>query len=576
YKSLDHEYPGFRFPSRLHLQWFELSDAMINPPLESITDAQVQAKYDELVAAKDLKVILPPPRITPSETPVIPPANGGDPAPTGAPTDPDSGEATPENGEGSEAPGVETPTSETPSTESPGTETPEGNAPATTDPSTDEPGTGDGQSNLLPGSNGQQFVSIQEEPTEPALAAPNTTAQEQPTGTPEDEPVAPETETTEPLVVEIPATSDGSQESTDEQPTSEVQIPGDEDPTTPSTDPLIRPLDDELKAEIRTMLQREIANKKREEILETLRSRLAEYMGEYVTYRAEVDSGVIPADSPAPATPDFKAWASEFEIAFGDTEKLYDFEQVNQLPLGQQFVEFDPMMLNMGRMPSTVVQELFSRPVSALTLYEPRGTAFGRHVYWVAEASASHVPSLEECEKDIIRHWRWSKAVELAKADAAKRLEKVGANQTLRDVYPDEAKASLSFSAWSIGGGNLPQSGGMQPTLSPVPIEMPAAEGDEFVAPERLEELGLEFMQAVFAAKPGDKVVATDFRNQRVFAINVIERTTTEPLSETAVMNQTAPSPMANAVIGVDMGMFVRDWMWELQEKRHVRWSVRP
>ncbi|MEZ6108825.1 MAG: hypothetical protein R3B96_22755 [Pirellulaceae bacterium] len=55
---------------------------------------------------------------------------------------------------------------------------------------------------------------------------------------------------------------------------------------------------------------------------------------------------------------------------------------------------------------------------------------------------------------------------------------------------------------------------------------MPARKETSSWLQNDLRNLGWEFMQAVFAAKPGiDKVVATIFRNQRVFAINVIERT---------------------------------------------------
>lgn len=581
FEDLMRERPGFRLPDQARVQWIQITPDMTNPPVDSITDAQVQAEYDRRVAARELSVSAVSPTIPPSDNPLIPPVDTPliPPANEGEGTEGTNPETPATETPATEAPGTETPATETPATDPPATETPASETPATgggepssTEPATPETPAGGGQTSLI---SPTQFVSAtQDEPatTEPATqepAATETPATETPAAT---EAPAQEPANVEAPAAEVPTTEPAAQDPAVPPSTQDIQIPSGT-PATPG-EFVARPLDDELKAKIREDLSREIGRKRREEITLTILDRLKDHAGDVASHVAEIEAGVVPADAEGPAAPEFKKWVDEFGVAFGDSEGLVDQAKLSDLPIGQQFAMIDfNQMQNFNQFP-TVDQILFANGIESVMLYEPQEVLGGGFIYWVSEKSPSHIPTLEACQNDIIRYWRWNKALELAQADAKKKLDAVGANQTLKDVYP-EAQASSSFSYWSVGGGNVGMFQGQRPTLSPIPIENPAVEGEETpAAPERVTDIGHEFMRAIFGAAAGEKVVAPNARHDKVYAIQVVELNGMLPLSETAVMNQTAPSMMANAVVGSDMQQFTREWITELMSTRNVRWSV--
>lgn len=596
------ESPGFRMPDRARIQWFKITPEMTNPPVDSITEEQVLAEYNRRVAARELSVAAPVPSIPPSETPLIPPQETPLIPPTNEPGTTEPGEG---GSEENTVPGTTEPTpgetqpetpAETP-VEAPA-ETPT-ETPAPTPEATPEAGSGDGSSESPPATeptgDGQtsllgntQFVSAtQDEPaaTEPAATEP-ATAEPQGTEPEATEPAASEASATEPAASETQETPEPTPAEAETQApapvepsattTQDIQVPGTQVPETPGSGTeefRVRPLDDELKAKIREDLSRQLGLERREEIIAVLTDRLADQLSKVASYDAEMQAEVIPADTPPPAAPDFKAWVDEFGIEFGDSESLMNQQQMSELPIGQQFSTDFSQFQNFNDIP-TVAQILFLDGIERRTLYEPQQVLGNNYIYWISEKSPTHIPSLEECEPQIVRYWKWTKALELAKAEAQKKLDAISSNQTLKDVYP-EAQASSSFSYWSVGGGNVGMFQGQRPTISPVPIEGATAEGTDAPAtPERLTDIGHEFMRAVFSTQEGGVVVAPNFRRDKIYAIQVVERDEMGPLSETAVMNSPTPSNMANVVIGSDVQQFVREWFTELMKERNVRWTV--
>ncbi|HRF02456.1 MAG TPA: hypothetical protein PLI18_18230 [Pirellulaceae bacterium] len=562
--------PGFRSLDKARVQWFDIRIESLTGSVGRISDAEVQAEYDARVARKDLSVIdsgLPSTDLPGgTDTPLIPPADGGDAPLPG--TDPASPSDAPMPMGSGETPATETPAP----TETPGP-MPGDLPPAPIEPT--PPGSGDGneapqQSSLV--GDRLRFVSTdaQEAPTGDAPVPP---------AVPQETPVPAET----PTPAETPATTE-TQEPMTETPaevpptTGDVTIPDapvvetgtEQTPATEAEVPVrFKPLDDAMKTRIRDDLKREKARVKQGEIKETLRSRLTEYMLDLASWRDGVESGTD-AEAPEPAKPNFKEWSEEFGIVFGDTEKLYDADQLRTIEIGEQPSELDFQLLqSLGRLP-TVVDEVFGAGVDSVRPYEPKVTFGDSYLYWVAEASPSHVPTFEECSDEIIRFWRWEKAVELAKADAEKKLAAISGDQTLKDAFGDEVIESRPFSYWSVGGGNIGSFG--QITISPVNYSKTGADG--VTVTETLDDLGQEFMDPVFAAEAGGKVIGIDYRHETVYAVQVLEKETTGPLSETAVMNQTAPNPNATRIVGADIGEFLQDWFLDLEKRRNLRWTI--
>ena len=137
---------------------------------------------------------------------------------------------------------------------------------------------------------------------------------------------------------------------------------------------------------------------------------------------------------------------------------------------------------------------------------------------------------------------------------------------TLKDAFGEEVLESQPFSWWSVGGGNVGAFGG-QITISAVT----AVKGTETTT---IDTLGNEFMASVFSSEPGSKLVSNDYRRRTVYAIQVLEKQTTEPLSEAAVMNLVQPGQNATRIIGSDLGEYVENWFADLEKRRNVRWTV--
>lgn len=581
--DLEMKRPGFRQLDRARLQWFEIPLDALLLPAESITDAEVQAEYDRRVAAKDFSVV------DTGTTPAGPAAPiDGLPAPPSEPageTPPagDGQNAPPPMTEGGAAGGAEgtpaEPATETPPPAEPAPAEPTSGEPAPSEPAPSEPAptdpAGGGQSSRA--LKGQaRFVSAlksQETPAEPAPQEPATEPAAEP-ATQEPEVTAPAT--TEAPAQETPAAETPAQEPTTETPateatgTGEVQLPEPTELTTGTTpetqapiEPKFKPLDDALKQRIREDLRRERGRVKREQVRAALQQQVTDHMLDRETYEFDKGAGVATGNPPTP--PDFKAIALENDVRFGDTETMLNAEEVQQTELGKQFAPFDQMPMNVTDLP-TVTGVLFGQGIDAVREYQPLETLGGTYVYWVAEKSPAHIPTLEECEKDIVRFWRWEKAVELARADAEAKLAQVTGEATLKDAFGEEVLESQPFSWWSVGGGNVGAFGG-QITISAVT----AVKGTETTT---IDTLGNEFMAAVFSAEPGSKLVSNDYRRRTMYAVQVLEKQTTEPLSEAAVMNLVQPGQNATRIIGSDLGEYVENWFADLEKRRNVRWTV--
>ena len=550
FPSFQKNTPGFRVPDQAVIQWFKTDQDSFLPDVESITEERIVEEYNRRVEAKDLSVI-----DSGSDEEATPPAETeGNAEPADGDAEPAEGDAEPAEGDAEPAEGDAEPAEDTSNPDT-------GETKEDASPEKEETSGSDEQSSL-PRSKGTQFVSTrlsQEETENQGETTQDETpqnneqveaeeTQKEEAGDPpaeNQEGEAPPSETEDVADTESPSET---QEETEAQPSDESSGEVEEVETK------FKPLED-VRDDIIEDLRRQDAGEKRNAALESITETLNDYFIEYEIWQAEQ---IEEPGSPAPTAPDFAKIAADYGIKFSETDGIVDFPTFNETELGQSFSEIPRSQFNFQNFP-TVAQTLFQN-FRSTKQYQAKTTLLRDYVYWISEKENQHVPTLEEAREDIVRYWKWDKAVELARDEAKSKLTEPDFSETAFESQP--------FSWLSVGAGSLGAGGG-QLSLSTVDY----LDGEEL---KELDTLGNEFMRTVFGLKVGDKgQAAIDALRENVFAVKVVDKVTDNSLAEMTVKNATAPSPDDRRVIGTAMGEYRDDWVADLLKRRNVRWTVK-
>ena len=500
YVDMGMKKPGFKIPRKVNVQYFvaEMATFLQNEK-NKLTDAQVEAEYEKLVAAEDPIVV----EIVPQSEPAGFDINIGEDESekTGEPgaektdaTDTDdakTGESKTELDVKAEVPVLNMPEAKT---EEPAVPDPEAliNEPpveAKPDGLKVTPAEGEGGQSLTVRKTKHQFASfVQEKEAAAAVEAVlgDTTPKAQ-------------------------QTADGENTQDDVGGIDDLEL-SDETagPMTGETDKKtrIKPLS-EVADEIRTRLARAAAFKKKDEASKRAEISLKTHQMQVLTWENSRDRDTTPKPTP----PDFEVIAKENGLIFHETGLVDRFEladteigKVNfpvqvQSPQGPMRMDFqsvnNKIFLDYDR-----VDLLIPQRVSDIIT----GNAY---VIWTSEKEDVRIADLAESKEKIIKYWKYQKAVELAREAAEGMASKASADQKLTTLFPEKAAPTGEFT-WFRPGRSAE-----------------AAYGNPF----GITRPGEEFMRTAFALGDGEAGVAANDSRDTIY---VIQRTTpATPVADT-------------------------------------------
>ena len=568
--------PGFKQNKRVNVQYlYGDPNVFLENEMRNVTDAEVQAKYEELVEAEDGLVME---QIPPEETEL----NEDAPEPGDAPTPPQDIESTdPSLGGSSDdpapMPGTDPGTAETtegtipegtiPEGTIPGGTIPEGTIPEGTIPegtipegaipegaipegaipegaipessSTTSPTTG---LSVYPRSKHTVFTSLQQDETPEVVEEvikqledldPPTTQDSDPAPNPEssENPNASE-QTDDPDMLD-----DGSQ---DEKPMLPI---------------LQRPmkLDEELARKIRISMVRALANAKLETAVSTAQAEVQDLQFDFIEWEALTDQEKKDTEKPVI---DLKALAREFGLEQGETG-LVSLDKLIKSEFGKKeanrVVRFRKITVPFGVIIATGLDK--RNIMETDTLVENLNKK--NYVWWLAEKHDIEIRSFADSKEEVLEYWRYQQARELALADAKSIAEKLNSSNELlsesKYAKNDKVTNTGEFTWFSENG---------------------------FATPENVEFPGDQFMTAVFETKLSEAGAAFNELEDTVYVFQKIsedkrsdETLREEFLSEFSKFQQipgTAAS-MSN-IRGREMGAKMRD---NILKRYDVNWVSR-
>jgi len=433
----------------------------------------------------------------------------------------------------------------------------------TTEPSADTPPSEAPQS-PEPAANSPQPKEAQPEPPKPDAPKPESPEPEAPK--PADSP-APKAEsapaTTPPATTE---TTDPESAGTPEPP-----VPAASSSSTPPSEEApekIRPLDDELRQEIREELTEIEARKPAQERVDKA---IAELRSE-VTRLGREKRKALRSENPEddevePAGPvDVSSIAGQHGLTVGQIP-LVDALEINGSEDGEkpgyelgesfnmQFVSWPPTRQNF----TDIAFAENTRRYSPSTI---SGSESGvQFLYWKIDGEEPYVPTFAEARPDVEAAWKRIEARKIAENEAKKIADALNkANQTLPEKFGDSDQPVIEppdFS-WLTTGFN--PGGAGTPTLSDV---------------EGVENAGQDFMKEVFSLKVGEVGTTNDMPKSKVYLVRLVSDSPPEDLLKQLFLTS-GDSPEVQYVAYVENLSLLRAWIENLETEMDVKWQRDP
>lgn len=572
---LDEGRPGFRQPRRIQVGYLEANYDEIEPLVDEPTDEEIQKRY-ELQYKRSLPLddgpMLPPQLQLPGEN--LPQSTPDDAPKTTPDTPKPDADAPPQS------------TSEKPD-EAPKSEpTPDAGEKKDDAPPPAEKDDNDNSSSSVPILRTEQFVAFNQDeppsPTNPADAPqpekPAATTDEKPAADaekPADKPAATTADAPEKPAQTPDKPAEKSAGDKPEEPTDDSKKPADSsvppEPETPPTTSLEpRPLDDELKLEIRDDLLRERTQERIRELVVTAYDEMVR-----VSLNMQLDPGHPEYTSLDTARGQLQKFAAEKNLAYVETPFLSypDLRESEDHQIGRA-------MTTLGQQGQVVADFLFFQ-TSPEDLYrvsqaENAFTDSG-YAFWKIGDQAAFVP--ENLDDELVRNqvvatWRQLQAQPRAQARAQEVADLVRASEqpmseTLADVTVTGEADALLLDVRETGNFTwLTRSSAAATSLGQPPSIRPS------VIPG-VDDAGQRFFETVFEdLQPGDVGVAPNREGDVLYVVRIKERQpgTDEELERlrrsflsTAAQNEFA------GLTRQSLGDFSVNWVERLFEEHNVR-----
>jgi len=361
----------------------------------------------------------------------------------------------------------------------------------------------------------------------------------------------------------------------------------------PSPPVRYKPLDDELKKEIREKIARERvtadATTEMQLAIEAARRSVERYANAWALWK---DPALKRAK---PKLPDFAALAKKYGLEYHTTPPL-DLLEIAQLSSSlpddsKPYLELlQATELNLQARsgnPTIMFRDLAARLLSEETpddvpRFQPQmisspfafGGSFGApqqvFLFWVAEVQPERVPQLEEVRDRVTEFWRYREAYRRA-AEYAKQLiaradaEKKPLKETLSESERNSLITTEPFS-WMTTGA-VGTASRQPPMLSPVRGKN--GKGEEVV----LRDLGDPFMEEIFRLHQGknERTITHDLPEKNAFAVELVREVVgPEQLRELFLVS--GSDITLRQLAQEDRFKFFTEWYDRLSEEFEVQW----
>ncbi len=319
---------------------------------------------------------------------------------------------------------------------------------------------------------------------------------------------------------------------------------------------------EEARDEIAEELARTRMIPKLDEVLtNVLVNEMTPYYGAYRQFRAFRESGVESGEgSELPKRPDLKKYAEEHNLDYGQTE-LVDGVQIAKTPFGlSQIPNNDSgitgMVANVAMGPQIEMFKPFeSGHLDQAASIQTGKTVFLQFIFWKVAERAAYIPELKEVRDEVIDAWKRIQARELADAAAKQLAQKLKGGD-------DAWQAALSTSEQALVVETEPFTWmsrlGQQADITPVP---------------RLDTVGAEFMEQVFATPVGQAAVAPNANKSVMYVFRVTEMSP----SDDELRERFNADPLKSGPINIsrfESQKMLASWYENLEKELGVEWQV--
>ncbi len=359
-----------------------------------------------------------------------------------------------------------------------------------------------------------------------------------------------------------------------------------EQPATSSGPPEVkyRPLDDELKAEIRDILRQQWVE-------EEIKRRVA------LALQFMQDLGprhvLASPDSPdylslEQLSAELRKFAEQHGLHYEETP-LLSYEQLlesEDYPIGRAIEPVDNPFeaVTAAKVADQVLgtqSEAVFQPLEAMD--PPPGR--NRYVYWVVEYREPHIPTFDEpgIREEVERQWRLHQARPAARGRAEQLAEKVRegikAGRAMAEVLKDE-KVTDAESAPPVAVFETPQFTWLRPFQPPVPRLNPFENNDppvEVSPIPGIDGTNDAFMEAVFGLPVGGVGTVVNADQTAFYVVHVTRRShqtaeERQQLLDDFLKSDVFRSRIHNYLTMQSASRLYRRWVAALQEKYAVRW----
>lgn len=311
----------------------------------------------------------------------------------------------------------------------------------------------------------------------------------------------------------------------------------------------------EVEQEIRRNLARAPAQDKVTEAMNGARTEIRKFFQAHASWRAKSKAKL---DVPEPTPPDVKQLGEKFGLIGGEIP-LVDELQIGDYELGKAFrFSFEGNQFRRQSFAQIAYTD-------KLPLYQPdQIRSFEVDVeflYWKTKEEAAFVPTLQDIRAEVVDAWKLREAYALAKAEAEKLAKAAKGDKPLKESLDEKlAKTVLEPPEFTwLTRGAMPMGSGA-PMLNVV---------------EGVEHAGQDFMQAVFALKPGQVGVAANTPHTVVYVVRLVSESPDEEQRRRLFVEGGLTGDMG-FLARVELQSFLNQWHRELEKEMQVKWSRPP
>ncbi len=321
---------------------------------------------------------------------------------------------------------------------------------------------------------------------------------------------------------------------------------------------------EEARDQIAESLARTAAIPKLDEVLTNIRENvMLKHYSAYRQYAAFRDAKLEEAGKQVaePARPNLKKLAEDAGLTYGQTGMTDGFKLV-QTQFGSSNVQGDEFSQS-GSVANTVLnpQLPLFQPMQS-SYFDPAvlrsgGTPdFFQYLFWKTDEKPINIPELSEIRGEVVDYWKRTQARQLAEAAASSMAKKV--NSTSDEPWKDAlstAEQSLIIETDSFTW--ISRMGEYNMTTNV----------------DKLDAVGGEFMQNVFAANSGQIVVAPNQNKSVYYVVRVANFSpTAEELQQRFLADRDKSGAMA--IAQEESNQRIQDWYENLYDELGVQFEI--